>query len=212
MGQGGQGREHQAGVSGLMPISILTLSATTPSPGANYRVQRTAHGVVLDFPPCRAPGVALGLLAFALVCGLMPALGLGALLPLKNVDAEALVSLALIGGFAAPFILACTVFALLAIYQLTNALHVEVSASGIRTERRLFGRVIKRAEIAHADIADIEPRIHARFQNVFSRTPRYALIAKHRTERSNDVVVAEDVPGQTHMTALLAILTELKKI
>lgn len=195
-----------------MPDSVLSDSAFRPQPGASFRMRRTAAGVVLDFPALRAPGIALGLLAFALVCGLMPALGLGALLPLKNADAETLVSLALIGGFAAPFILASVVFALLAIYQLANALQVEVTASGIRTERRLFGRVIKHADIAQADIADIEPQIGARFQNVFSRTPRYALRAKHRSDRNRDVIVAEDLAGQAHMTELRTFLVDLQKI
>lgn len=195
-----------------MPSAVLTDAATRPLAAASYRMQRTANGVMLDFPALRAPGVALGLLAFALVCGLMPALGLGALLPLKNADAEAMVSLALIGGFAAPFILASVVFALLAIYQLANALHVEVTASGIRTERRLFGHVIKRADIAQADIADIEPQIGARYQNVFSRTPRYALLAKHRSERSLDIIVAEDLAGQAQMAELRTQLIDLQKI
>ena len=145
----------------------------------------------------RAPGVALSLGVFALLCGLMPAIGLSALLPLETANASAMLSLALIGGFAAPFILASVVFAVLAIYLLANSLRVEVSAKGICTERRVFGRVTRVREIARADIADIEPRIGARYQNVFSATPRYALVAKRRTghgsERRNDVVVAEDL-------------------
>jgi hypothetical protein len=74
--------------------------------GDGFRARRTAHGIVLEFPVMRAPGAALGLAAFALLCGLMPALGLSALLPLESANASAMVSLALIGGFAAPFVLA----------------------------------------------------------------------------------------------------------
>ena len=158
----------------------------------------------------RAPGAALGLGVFSLLCGLMPALGLSALLPLEGASAAAMLSLALIGGFAAPFILASVVFSLLAIYLLANSLRVDISPDGIRTERRVFGRITRLREIAREDIADIEPRIGARFQNVFSATPRYALIAKHRTEhgrgRSNDVVIAEDLTGQALMAELCTLI------
>jgi hypothetical protein len=167
---------------------------------------RTPHGITLGFPVMRAPGAALGLLAFSLLCGAMPAVGLSALLPLEAGNASAVVSLALIGGFAAPFILASVVFAVLAIYLLANALRVEISAGGVRSERRVFGFVTTRREIARADIAGVEPRISARYQNVFSATPRYTLIAKHVTARSGDVVVAEDLAGQPLMIELRTLI------
>lgn len=161
---------------------------------------------MLTYAALRAPGGALSLGVFALLCGLMPALGLSALLPLDSANASAMVSLALIGGFAAPFMLASVVFAVLAIYLLANSLRVEVSASGIRTERRVFGRLTRLREIARDDVAEIEPRIGARYQNVFSATPRYALIAKHRIERGNDVVIAEDIAGQALMIDLRCLI------
>jgi len=161
---------------------------------------------MLNFPVLRAPHVALSLGAFALLCGVMPALGLSALLPLDSTNASASVSLALIGGFAAPFILASIVFALLAVYLLANSLRVEISADGVHTERRVFGRITRRCEISRADIADVEPHIGARYQNVFSATPRYALIAKHTHQRSKDVVIAEDLAGQPLMLELRALI------
>lgn len=170
-------------------------------PDANFRVYRTARGLTLDFPVLRAPGPALGLLAFAAICALMPALGLGALLPLQNADAAAVVSLVLIGGFAAPFILASVMFTLLATYQLANALRVEIDADNVRSERRVFGYVTRRHALARTEIADIEPRIGARFQNLFSKTPRYALVARHRDTRARDMVVAEDLAGSAMMQA-----------
>ena len=154
----------------------------------------------------RAPGAALGLGAFAVLCGLMPALGLSALLPLESANAPALLSLALIGGFAAPFILASIVFALLAIYLLANSLRVEINAAGVRTERRVFGRVTQLRTIAVADVAGVEPRIGARYQNLFSATPRYALIAKHCTDRRKDAVIAEDLAGQALMIELRTLI------
>ena len=66
-------------------------------------------------------------------------------------------------------------------------------------QRRVFGRITRRSTIARADVADIEPRISARYQNIFSATPRYALIAKHHAERRQDVVIAEDLCGQALM-------------
>lgn len=171
-----------------------------------FSLARTTTGITLDFPVLRAPGTALGLLAFSLLCGAMPAVGLSALLPLEAGNASAIVSLALIGGFAAPFILTSIVFALLAIYLLSNALHVEISAGGVRSERRVFRYVTRHLEIARADIAGVEPRISARYQNLFSATPRYTLIAKHASSRNKDVTVAEDVAGQPLMIELQALI------
>jgi hypothetical protein len=188
-------------LSGNNPLD----TASVPQ-GAGFRCTRTAQGITLDFPVLRAPGAALGLLAFSLLCGAMPAAGLSALLPLEAGNASAMVSLALIGGFAAPFILASIVFALLAIYLLGNALHVDISAGGVRSERRVFGCVTRRQEITRADIASVEPRISARYQNLFSATPRYTLMAKHTSTRNNDVTVAEDVAGQPLMIELQALI------
>jgi hypothetical protein len=169
---------------------------------AGFRAQHSAHALILDFPILRAPGPAACLAAFSLLCGLMPALGLSALLPLPPDNASAVVSLALIGGFAAPFILASVVFAALAVYLLANSLHVEVTADGVCSERRVFGRVTRRRAIARADVAEIEPRVAARYQNVFSATPRYALVATHAGTAAQHVVVAEDLAGQPLMQAL----------
>ena len=174
--------------------------------GAAFVARRTASGITLEFPVLRVPGVALGLGGFALLCGLMPALGLSALLPLESANAAALLSLALIGGFAAPFILASLVFALLALYLIANSLRVEIDAQGVRSERRVFGRVTKLCAIARADIVEIEPRIGARYQNVFSSTPRYTLVAKHRAAGGKDVVVAEDLLGQALMIELHSLI------
>ena len=174
--------------------------------GAVFVARRTANGITLEFPVLRVPGVALGLGGFALLCGLMPALGLSALLPLESANAAALLSLALIGGFAAPFILASLVFALLALYLIANSLRVEIDAQGVRSERRVFGRVTKLCAIARADIVEIEPRIGARYQNVFSSTPRYTLVAKHRAAGGKDVVVAEDLLGQALMIELHSLI------
>lgn len=162
-------------------------------------MRRSADGIVLDFPVLRAPGVSLSLGVFALLCLLMPAAGLSALLPLQSANAMALVTLALVGGLAAPFALAGVVFLALAIYLAANSLHVDIDASGIRTERRVFGQLTRRRDIARDDVATIEPRIGARYQNVFSATPRYALVAHHRDERARDIVIAEDLAGQPLM-------------
>ena len=161
---------------------------------------------MLTFYVLRAPGATLSLAAFALLCGLMPTLGLSALLPLDTANASAMVSLALIGGFAAPFMLASVVFAALAVYLAANSLRVDIDAAGVSTERRVFGYLTRQCKIARDTITDIEPRIGARYQNVFSSTPRYALIARHRDGASNDVVVAEDLTGQATMQEVRALI------
>ena len=192
-----------------MPISDSTDFAALAA-GDGFRAWRThgtPDGITLEFPVLRAPGVALSLGAFSLLCGLMPVVGLSALLPLETANASAMLSLALIGGFAAPFILASVVFVLLAIYLLSNSLRVDVSTEGIRTERRVFGRLARVREIAQADVVDIEPRIGARYQNVFSATPRYSLVARHRGERAGDMVVAENLAGHALMTDLHTLIS-----
>jgi hypothetical protein len=160
----------------------------------------------MDFRVLRAPGAALGLAAFALVCALMPALGLGALLPLQNANAGSLMTLALVGGMAAPFIFASIVFATLAVYLVANALHVEVNPQGARHERRVFGILARTRAIARSDIAEVALRIAARHQNLFSREPRYTLVARHKDDRTGDVVLAEDVRGQALAGELAALL------
>ena len=183
-----------------MPTSNSTDPIAALAHVDGFRARRTANGIALDFTVLRAPGAAVGLIAFSVLCGLMPALGLSALLPLETANASALVSLALIGGFAAPFILASMVFAVVAIYLLANSLRVEISAEGIRTERRVFGRITQQRAIARTDIADVESRISARYQNVFSSTPRYALVARLCDSGGKDLVIAEDLIGQHLMS------------
>jgi len=179
----------------------LPTSNSIDAPRAPCRATRHGSRVRLEFAAARALAPALGLLAFAAVCALLPALGLSAMLPLDRANAAAIASLTLIGGFAAPFILASVVFAAIAVYQLSNTLCVDIEPDGIHTERRVLGYLTQRRHIARADIADIEPSISARFQNAFGKTPRYALIARHRHIRAGDVVIAEDVLGAANMQA-----------
>ena len=68
---------------------------------------------------------------------------------------------------------------MLTIYLAANSLHVHIDNEGVRTTRRVFGFVTNLRAITRSDVADIEPRIAARHQNVFSSIPRYALIARH---------------------------------
>lgn len=178
-----------------MSTENQTPPASTPQ-DADFHLTRSAHGIILAFPPGRALGAASGLFAFSLLCGVMPALGLSALLPLRAGDASAVVSLALIVGFAIPFIVASVTFATLSVYMTVNMLRVEIGSDGVRSRRQVFGWITQRRQIARADIADIEPSISARHQNLFSATPRYALIARHVSGSKGDVVVAEDLHGQ----------------
>jgi len=175
----------------LTDAGTTTLSVRS----ATFRVQRIANGIEIIFPALRAPGVALSVGAFAFVCALLPVLGLSAMLPLKSGDAATMLSLALIGGMAAPFVLASVVFGMLAVYMLCNSLTVRVTPAGVSAVRRIFGRPVKLSEITRGDIARIEVQINARYQNVFGTVPRYRLLARHRESRSADVVIAEDLIG-----------------
>lgn len=160
----------------------------------------------MDFPVLRAPGAALGLAAFATLCAIMPALGLAAVLPIESANAGAMITLAMVGGMAAPFIFASVVFGALAVYLAANSLHVEVRSAGARNERRIFGVLTREHAIARSDIEEIGLRIASRHQNVFSNEPRYTLVARHKAGRTGDVIVAEDVRGQALASELAGLL------
>ena len=183
-----------------MPISSLI------DDQAVFTVERTPQGLVMHFPVLRAPGAALGLGAFALLCALMPALGLAAVLPVESANASAMLTLAMVGGMAAPFLLASVVFAALATYLAANALQVNINASGAWHERRVFGYFSRQRAIARTDIAEIELRIASRHQNLFSSEPRYTLVARHKDGHAGDVVAAEDVRGQALASELASLL------
>jgi hypothetical protein len=110
-----------------------------------------------------------------------------------------LLTLALIGGIIAPFMLCGIAFVALGIYMMANSLQVCIDANRVVTQRRLFGLAVSRRELPASEIAAIEAAIPARFQNAFGGRTNYRLIARAGSGRSHDVVVAESLYGDRVM-------------
>lgn len=175
-------------------------------PGA-VRISRSGEGVELYFPPLRAAGVALALGAFGAVSSALSALAMLGLVPADASDAHGLLVVALVGAFVAPFMAFGLIFVALAIYMLANSLTVTVGRARITAVRRVFGLSFYRRTIACDEIAAIEPRIAARYQNLFSAEPRYQLIARGQT--ASRFVIAEDLRGEASMTHVRNLIADV---
>lgn len=169
------------------------------------RVNQIPHGIELYFPPLRTGYGPLALAIFGALCVVLPALALPGLIPAGG-DAHGLLTIALIGIFIAPFPAFGAVFMGLAIYVLANSLTVRVSPAGIGTVRRVFGIALRRREIARGDIAAIEIQAAPRYQNALNAGTRFVLVARHAAQRKRDLVVAEDLEGETTATQTQALI------
>jgi len=113
--------------------------------------------------------------------------------------AYGLLVLALIGGLIAPFMLCGLVFVALGAYMLANSLRVSANPLRIITHRRAFGLPLSTRELMCSELAILDAEILARFQNAFSAETIYRLVARAKTGRSGDLVVAESLRGQAQM-------------
>lgn len=156
-------------------------------------------GIELYFPPLRAPEIAAMLGMFGVVCILLPLLAIFSLLAAGGSPAYGLLTIALVGSVVAPFPIFGAVFVGLAVYLLANSLTVTITSSAIRSVRSIFGMRLRRREIDCRDIAAVEERIAAKFQNLFSAAPQFELIARHATQPELSVVVAENLAGEAMM-------------
>jgi len=179
---------------------------TAALPQNIVRLSQRTDGIALCFPPLRTPHVALVLGLFGIACLALPLFALSGLLATSQSNAHGLLMIALVGAFMAPLPVFGVVFVGLAVYLPANSLTVEVSPSGIRTVRRVFGLVCSRRELKCADIASLEAQIAARYQGLFSAEPYFRLVARHATLRKNDLVVAESLKGEALMTQMQALI------
>lgn len=156
---------------------------------------RTSDGVEFYFPPLRDAGTALALSVFGMLCIVLPLAAVYALVPPGVPVPYGLLVLALIGGLIVPFMLCGIVFVVLGIYMMANSLWVSASPARLLAIRRLCGFAVSRRELLCSGIAAIESDVPARFQNAFSSETNYRLIARAKTGRSGDVVVADSLRG-----------------
>jgi hypothetical protein len=160
---------------------------------------RTSDGVEFHFPPLRDAGAALALSAFGVLCVVLPLAAVYALVPPGVPVPYGLLVLALIGGLIAPFMLCGIAFVCLGINMVANSLEVSASPARLVAVRRLCGFAVSRRELPCSGIAAIESDIPARFQNAFSTEAIYRLVARAKTGRGDDVVVAESLRGNALM-------------
>lgn len=169
---------------------------------ATLQRTHTSDGIELYFPPLRDAGTALALGVFGALCIVLPLAAVYALVPPGVPGAYGLLVLALIGGLIGPFMLCGIVFVALGIYMMANSLRVSADPVRIVTHRRAFGLPVSTHEVACSEITGIEAEIPSRFQNAFSTGAIYRLVARAKTGRSGDVVVAESLHGDALMEGI----------
>lgn len=172
------------------------------------RVSRSGDAVELYFPPLRAAGIAAATGAFGLVSSALSIFALFGIVPASGSDAHGLLVIALAGAFVVPFLAFGLVFAALAIYMLANSLTVTVRNGRITTVRRVFGMPVARRAMACSEVAAIEPRVAAKYQNLFSAEPSYQLIARGRSKPGVHLVLAEDLRGEAAMTRVKDVILD----
>jgi hypothetical protein len=174
-------------------------------PARIVRVQPTADGIELYFPPFRLPQVALALAAFGAIACALALVGAAVMLESAMVSTAGVLGAVMMVGFVAPLGVFGLIFLGLAVYMLANALWVRVETGGIVTRRTLFGLVVSQGRLPREALAKIEPEIASRHQSLFSSQPVYQLVAwdaRHRTR----LVVGESLHGATLMERVKALI------
>lgn len=174
-------------------------------PARTVRVQRTAGGIELYFPPWRMPQVALALAAFGAIACALALVGTAVMLSSAMASTAGVLVAVMMVGFVAPLGAFGVIFLVLAVYMLANALLVRVEPGGIATSRSLFGLVVSRKRLPREAFGELEPEIASRHQNVFSAEPVYQLVARDTSQRSR-VVVAESLQGAALMDEVKALI------
>ena len=162
----GEGRE-----SGESESRISTLRA------AGLEVAPHADGVALYFPPLRAAAAAAMLALFGLACSLIGLASMGGLASSGSEESASLLALAFAGVFALPLFALGQLFIAIALWAAFNSLLVDVSAQGIRTERRFLGYPLARRAMESEKISAVESRFAAKYLGIFGQGRPYRLLA-----------------------------------
>jgi hypothetical protein len=190
----------------LQKPSTTNSIADAVLPHEIVRVRQLPQGLEFYFPPLRNFGAAAGFGAFGALSIALPVAAAAGLGLANGPGAQGWLVIILVGGFALPILAFGVVFIALAAYLPANSLTVMAGPDHIATVRRLFGSTLSRRTLSCADIAAVEPRIPARFQNQFSAEPHYQLIARSRNPAHADLVIAESLPGRAAMERMAALI------
>jgi hypothetical protein len=136
---------------------------------------------------------------FGVLCVVLPLAAVSVLVPPGAPGAQGLLALALTGGLAAPFILCGIVFVGLGTYLMANSLHVAADPVRIVTHRRAFGVLVSTRELACSEVTAFEADVPSSLQNAFGTETIYRLIARAKSLRDDDMVVAEGLRGSAQM-------------
>jgi hypothetical protein len=159
-------------------------------PAAGYRLTRSGPELELYFPPLRAPAAAGSIALFGCAClapGVFAAL---AVAPASSAGAAGMLGIWLMSIFILPFVAFGMAFLALAAYLLANSLTVSVTATEIRSLRRVFGLALAERRIACCDIARLTEVATLRNRWPGAKDVYYSLVATSRSGKRR-VTVAE---------------------
>ncbi len=161
------------------------------------RVTTRDTRVELHFPALRAAGSSLMLALFGFACCVIGGAAASGLLHSENDAAASLLAFAFAGVFAIPLVALGLWFVIVALWTASNSLTVEVSAAGLRTERRCLGYPLARRQLQCASIASIDVMPEAKYVGIFDATRYYRLYAggENRTLLIADHLKGPDTAG-----------------
>jgi len=174
---------------------------------AGLHVTPHAHGLALYFPPLRSAAAASMLALFGLACSLIGLASVGGLARSADSEAASMVALAFAGVFALPLFALGQLFIAIALWTAFNSLAVDVTAEGIRTERRWLGYPLARRALAAANINAIEGRFAAKYLGIFSRSRYYRLLATGR-DIAKPLLIADHLHGPASTEAVRRLVIE----
>jgi hypothetical protein len=140
------------------------------------RVTPHAAGITLTFPPLRAAGSALMLAAFGAACIIIAAAAVAGLASAGG--SSSLLALAFAGVLALPLAGLGLVFVAIALWTAANSLRVDISESGLNTQRRCFGIPLSQRRISRDQLVAIDARLAAKYVGVFGAVRYYCLFAR----------------------------------
>ena len=182
MGEGGESREGQGRIN--TPYSIGAIQVTPRSNGAG-----------LYFPPLRTAGSTLMLALFGIACTIIGLASISGLARSGDSAPASMLALAFAGVFALPLFALGQLFIAIALWAAASSLLVEVSSTGLATERRWFGFRVAQRMLRRDDIAAIDSRLAARYVGAFGDSRYYRLVARGRNPDLPPLLIADSLKG-----------------
>ena len=183
----------------------------------------------LYFPPLRNPGAALMLGLFGVSCFIPGFFASIAVAPLAEYGPGGMIAIWLMSIFILPFIGFGLLFVALAVYQISNSLTVNVTATEIRSQRRIFGIACRERRIANADIAALDAVAALRYRKPREEVSYYNLVAGTKSGagltmkeafragrlaayRHRKITVAESLGGEALMEEVRAAIIDAGRL